>query len=60
MKQLLQECTGFKGIIIDVRDNKGGLPKVGDRFFVHEIFNITSILKAVNKKLKFDRAGGWQ
>lgn len=31
MKQILQECTGFKGIIIDVRDNKGGLPKVGDQ-----------------------------
>jgi carboxyl-terminal processing protease len=31
MREFLKKCQGFNAIIIDVRDNQGGLAKVGDQ-----------------------------
>lgn len=31
MKEFLKKCQGFKAIIIDIRDNYGGLERIGDQ-----------------------------
>lgn len=48
MKDFLKECQGFKAIIIDVRDNKGGLEKIGDQIagaFINKKLHVSNDYK---------------
>ena len=52
MKQILIECANYRGMIIDVRDNKGGYPKVGDQIaggFINEKIHVSNDYKRKKK-----------